>query len=72
MDLFFSVAEKRLAASVAFVWTFFRFGLTALRFLRGYLWRATARRRHLRRSSRVDRLQPPEMTGRDNATANQT
>ncbi|PGH02495.1 hypothetical protein AJ79_07608 [Helicocarpus griseus UAMH5409] len=54
MDLYFSIAEKRLASSVAVAWTCYRFGVTMVRILRGYLNKAAARKQQLRRSSLVD------------------
>ncbi|EQL35606.1 hypothetical protein, variant [Blastomyces dermatitidis ER-3] len=70
MDIYFSLAEKRLATSVAFAWVSYRFGLTILRLLRKYLNRAAVRRRQARRSSRVG--QGSQTTETDNATVGQT
>ncbi|PGH29318.1 hypothetical protein GX50_07927 [[Emmonsia] crescens] len=70
MDLYFSLAEKRLATSIAFVWVSYRFGLTVLRLLCRYLNRAAARRRQLRRSSRVD--QDSQTAETQNSTIGQT
>ncbi|EGE81449.2 uncharacterized protein BDCG_05758 [Blastomyces dermatitidis ER-3] len=67
MDIYFSLAEKRLATSVAFAWVSYRFGLTILRLLRKYLNRAAVRRRQARRSSRVG--QGSQTTETDNATS---
>ncbi|EEH03735.1 predicted protein [Histoplasma capsulatum G186AR] len=70
MDLYFSVVEKRLATSIAFVWVFYRFGRAVVKLLRKYLNRSAARRRQVHRSSRV--AQDSQTTETSNATAGQT
>ncbi|OAX80086.1 hypothetical protein ACJ72_05589 [Emergomyces africanus] len=70
MDLYFSLAEKRLAAAIALVWVSSRFGLTLFRLLRRYLNRAVARRRQLRHSPQVNQDQQRAET--DDATASRT
>lgn len=70
MDLYFSVVEKRLATSIAFVWVFYRFGMAVVKLLRKYLNRSAARRRQVHRSSRV--AQDSQTTETSNANAGQT